>query len=393
VRPSLVSAKVGGEIEVRVSAEHVAHLAGCQFDLRFDPDLLEVISVEEGEFMGLDGVETFWRDPDIDNDVGLISGAAITRKGGTGVEGSGTVAIIKFKAKNAGSSLLKLENVTLSDVDLNPIGVNVVTASVKIGEVLKSWDIDKSGTVDIFDLVFVSRHFGETITYPLPDPTAPNPDVDGNGMVDVFDLVLVSKHFGEEIMPGAPTLLDVYLTATVIRTRNGIKLKFERPVWAIWSENIEPSDNAVIVLKTPKGKSLALALREPVDELSLRRIDPSLPIVGIDSDMRLVSIRLKNMPDRTVLLPNYPNPFNPETWIPFQLAEDADVTIRIYDLRGNLIKTLDLGHLKAGYYTSRSSAAHWDGRNELGERVASGVYIYRMKVGDKAFTGKMVILK
>ncbi|HEX28712.1 TPA: hypothetical protein ENG04_01380, partial [Candidatus Poribacteria bacterium] len=109
--------------------------------------------------------------------------------------------------------------------------------------------------------------------------------------------------------------------------------------------------------------------------------------------VRLVDGEVRVVPCETALLPNYPNPFNPETWIPFQLAKEADVVIRIYDVRGNLIRTLDLGRLCAGYYTSRSSAAYWDGRNEIGERVASGVYVYQMVVGDKGFVRRMVILK
>ncbi|HID55669.1 TPA: hypothetical protein EYP37_04005, partial [Candidatus Poribacteria bacterium] len=91
--------------------------------------------------------------------------------------------------------------------------------------------------------------------------------------------------------------------------------------------------------------------------------------------VRLVDGKVRVVPRETVLLPNYPNPFNPETWIPFRLSEDGDVVIRIYDAVGRLVKKLELGYLRAGYYTSRHSAAYWDGRNELGERVASGVYI------------------
>jgi PKD repeat protein len=124
---------------------------------------------------------------------------------------------------------------------------------------------------------------------------------------------------------------------------------------------------------------------EPV----LHRITPEEIAAGLVR----IKIQLRPTPKRTALLPNYPNPFNPETWIPFQLAKESDVKIRIYDMTGKLIRTLNLGHLRAGYYTSRHSAAHWDGRNEMGERVASGVYIYQMRAGDKVFARKMVILK
>ena len=98
-------------------------------------------------------------------------------------------------------------------------------------------------------------------------------------------------------------------------------------------------------------------------------------------------------PKETTLLPNYPNPFNPETWIPYQLAASADVSISIYSADGKLIRTLDLGHRSVGIYESRSRAAYWDGRNEVGEPVASGVYFYTLTAGDFTATRKMLIAK
>jgi Leucine-rich repeat (LRR) protein/mono/diheme cytochrome c family protein len=98
-------------------------------------------------------------------------------------------------------------------------------------------------------------------------------------------------------------------------------------------------------------------------------------------------------PDQTALLTNYPNPFNPETWIPYQLTDAADVTMTIYATDGKVVRTLILGHQPAGYYTGRSRAAYWDGRNTLGERVASGVYFYTLTAGDFTATRKMLIRK
>ena len=88
-----------------------------------------------------------------------------------------------------------------------------------------------------------------------------------------------------------------------------------------------------------------------------------------------------------------PNPFNPETWIPYQLAENASVTLTIYDTTGVVVRRLDLGHRLAGYYTNRGKAAHWDGRNESGEPVASGVYFYQLATPSFRDLRRMVILK
>ncbi|RKU12905.1 hypothetical protein C6503_16655 [Candidatus Poribacteria bacterium] len=99
------------------------------------------------------------------------------------------------------------------------------------------------------------------------------------------------------------------------------------------------------------------------------------------------------IPVETSLLPNYPNPFNPETWLPYQLAKPADVTLTIYDIQGRVLRRLDLGHQRAGIYHSRTRAAHWDGRNTHGESVASGVYFYTLTAGDFTATRKLLIRK
>jgi flagellar hook assembly protein FlgD len=99
------------------------------------------------------------------------------------------------------------------------------------------------------------------------------------------------------------------------------------------------------------------------------------------------------VPQKTTLLQNYPNPFNPETWIPYQLANNSTVVIKIYNFSGQLIRTLELGNNRAGYYTTPSQAVYWDGKNESGEFVSSGVYFYTIQGDNFAATRKMVLLK
>jgi len=98
-------------------------------------------------------------------------------------------------------------------------------------------------------------------------------------------------------------------------------------------------------------------------------------------------------PEHNELLQNFPNPFNPETWIPFKLNDEGKATIEIYNLNGTLVKRLSLGHLKPGYYLSPDKAAYWDGRNRLGETVASGVYFYMLRMGEFRAVRKMVVLR
>ena len=106
-----------------------------------------------------------------------------------------------------------------------------------------------------------------------------------------------------------------------------------------------------------------------------------------------VPVTLNNLNYLTELLPNYPNPFNPETWIPYRLAEDAEVTLTIYDAKGQVVRTFALGHQSAGAYETRDKAVYWNGRNGFGEPVASGIYFYTLSTGDYSSTRKASILK
>ena len=138
-------------------------------------------------------------------------------------------------------------------------------------------------------------------------------------------------------------------------------------------------------------------------EISAQSADPLIIVEPLEytvtvEDVRQGWIQLPaliayEIPAETALLHNYPNPFNPETWIPYQLAHAADVTLTIYDTQGVLVRQLDLGYQQAGYYTNKTRAAYWDGRNHLGEAVGSGVYFYHLSAGDYSTLRKMVILK
>ena len=119
----------------------------------------------------------------------------------------------------------------------------------------------------------------------------------------------------------------------------------------------------------------------------------ALSIMSTNAAIASAPAMLQGLPDETRLDPNYPNPFNPETWIPYQLSKPADVILSIYSVDGKLVRTLVLGHQIAGIYHGKSRAAYWDGRNEFGESVVSGVYFYTLRTDDFTATRKMLILK
>ena len=131
-------------------------------------------------------------------------------------------------------------------------------------------------------------------------------------------------------------------------------------------------------------------------------LEVQLEILRVKSDgspkylrtLRLIKDILATMrPNKTKLLVNYPNPFNPETWIPYHLANPSNVRISIYNMQGVVVRRLELGHQQAGYYTSRNLAAYWDGTNDVGESVTSGVYFYQLQADNRSYLRKMVILK
>lgn len=200
-------------------------------------------------------------------------------------------------------------------------------------------DVNQDGTVNVQDLVLVANEIG----HPGPPNAGANADINADGAVNILDLVQIANNFGEGA-PAAPTANPP--TAEQIQS---------------WINQARQADDGSQVF------------RRGIDVL----------------EVLLRSVR----PETTVLLPNYPNPFNPETWIPYQLASESDVKITIYDTRGALVRALVLGHQSAGYYTGRSRAVYWDGRNNLGESVASGVYFYQLQTDKTSLMRKMVILK
>ena len=141
-----------------------------------------------------------------------------------------------------------------------------------------------------------------------------------------------------------------------------------------------------------------------VKETKLHSVQPlvqPLELQLADSRTREIPVAVVNervsmrelFPDKPMLMQNYPNPFNPETWIPYQLSTDSEVVISIYNSNGERVRQLDLGYQPVGTYRDRAKAAYWDGRNEFGETVASGVYFYHLSAVDYSATRKLVILK
>ncbi len=141
------------------------------------------------------------------------------------------------------------------------------------------------------------------------------------------------------------------------------------------------------------GDTLEVIVTDTDGNIASERFNFTVDTAHLEDAVMTVSLDSIGTPKRSQLLQNYPNPFNPETWIPYQLSEDASVSVSIYDTTGQLVRTLSLGFQSAGFYNSRERAAYWDGRNALGERVASGIYFYQLTTPSFQQTRRLVIVK
>ena len=173
-------------------------------------------------------------------------------------------------------------------------------------------------------------------------------------------------------------------TGTVASQRVNSDAKRTSAVWADMNRKsvVEAGDKVEITLHDERGAIVSGPFQRTVTTADIRNAFLTL-------QLRVGDVQPKD----TILAQNFPNPFNPETWIPYQLNKATEVTIHIYDASGRLVRTLNLGWQPTGSYMTASSAAYWDGRNEVGERVASGIYFYTLQTQDFTATRKMVILK
>ena len=245
------------------------------------------------------------------------------------------------------ATLRLAENPILDTTVLSPLTQRVPPVDIDISvSQYPPWDVNQDGRVNATDSALVTAALGQS----GGDIVLRRTDVNGDGTVDNADVLLVTENFDENAA-GAPSIVDILA-------------------------GLRPLDREML---------------EAQLEILIAESDGSL------KDLRTIallqSLLTKLHPDKTRLFANYPNPFNPETWIPYQLADSSDVQIFIYDVRGTVVRHLKLGYQPTGYYIERKHAAHWDGRNAMGESVASGIYFYQLQTDNISLLREMVILK
>ena len=203
----------------------------------------------------------------------------------------------------------------------------------------------------------------------------PNPaDVNGDGVVNIFDLTLVAQAMGTGDGQGDVNGDGVVNVFDLVQVAGAIGGGGAAPS----THSLDPSMINAADIESWLAGAQGLGVGDANFQRGIRFLEGLIAALT---------------PKETTLLPNYPNPFNPETWIPYRLAREAEVAITIYDTKGTVVRRLALGNQSAGYYAERGKAAYWDGRNEDGEAVASGIYIYQFRAGDYAASRRMVIVK
>ena len=328
---SVASPAIGQQIEFMLNITESEAVAGYQATVQFDTTALRYVSGANGDFLP---AGAFFVQPVVEGNLVKLNAASLAGES----NGDGRLATLTFEVIAVKASTLTLSDVLLSNSAGESAVPQVENAQITEPTGLKG-DINEDGVVNIQDLVLVAGQFGQS--------GQNNADVNKDGVVNIQDLVLVAGAFGNTA--AAPALRSQALAMLNAADVQG---------WLTQAHGLNLTDAA-----------------------SQRGI--------IFLEQLLSSL----IPKETALLHNYPNPFNPETWIPYRLAKDAEVTLHIYAVNGTLIRRLALGHQPAGLYQNRSRAAHWDGRNEFGEPVASGVYFYTLTAGEFTATRKMLITK
>ena len=330
----------GDRFTVNINAETAFDLGQWRLDIAFDPAALEAVNVSEGDFLKMNSGTTTFQSGTIDNAAGNITGLSAERQGDQGVSGAGSLLHVAFRAISNGETKVTLQNLQFNASAGWSVPVAPYEISLTVEEQVVAGDVDGNGQVNILDLVFVAQRLGKSV--PADSPA----DVNGDGVVNILDLVEVARHFGNTAAPAATMIV---------------------------TESVDPATIAAWIAQARLEDDGSLAFKQGI--ANLQNLLASL------------------MPEKTALHHNYPNPFNPETWIPYQLATPAEVALAIYDMNGQMVRRLAVGHQAAGMYQSRSRAIYWDGRNQFGESVASGLYFYTLTAGEFSATRRMVILK
>jgi len=270
------------------------------------------------------------------------------------------------------------------------------------GSALMAADVDHDGDVTPTDASIIMQYVVELI-WEFPEPQQSSPSIDiSNCLISLPDLVAEA---GDSIdVPIRLTAKDVYAGYFALSYDSELLKPLNVSVTEFTKENSVEYKSENGMLKISMAGSESITLEEAILNISFEVLPKAAE--GTTTPIKFERASLNDFsgitkkdgsitvnPTATVLHQNYPNPFNPETWIPFKLAKDANVVVTIFDLNGKIVKTIDLGKKQVGSYMTKEKAVYWDGKNELGEHVASGIYFYSLQANNFSCVKKMLIIK
>ena len=396
---------VGSAFTTEVGIENATGLSEIRFTLAFDPEYLGFMKVIEGDLLTEGNAEA---DLSVIHTAPGVITVEFQQGSDDSVSGTGTIAEIAFQTMSSGESAL-----ILKDADISGEEISIQTPSLTITSVKP--DLNDDGTVDVFDLVLVGKEFGQT-------GMETGADINEDGIVNIFDLVLVARHFGETLFAASPPRRTTDAPEVNLELENvsaleaglfraDIRLESDTTFSGFQFDLISSSDAIEIVQLKPgerlntqrsgfywrspnvsgnRIEGIAVAALWPIasfsqpnaviGELIFKPRRDTVEATFRFENIRVISSDLRYLQtpaaiDRVLLtrsplqnrhFNNFPNPANPETWIPFQLEAAADVRVSIYDITGGLVRHIDLGHQSAGHYLSKARAVHWDGKNRHG---------------------------
>ena len=441
---SVESPEIGEQLTFSLNIADGANVAGYQATVQYDTTALMFVQSANGNYLP-DG--SFFITPVVGTSTVQLAASSLAGES----NGDGTLATITFEVVAAKASTVQLANVLLTDSSAGTSTPEIenaeITESSQIGIIFPDDLItDKAfGTNTTYFIVnaqypiltgvsdadilygscIITLHIPDNVQgFVFPIQTKEEELQDAS-----VDLII---SLGINIIPLGGTLVDVLNLFSKANDLQNRDLKIELHTSPRHREPPETVTECIVLLKHPvnerpnelditieqqyRDRNMSSTRIDKVSETKRWNIDddgwaaptakvtvfnyPPIQLLPAEVQRYLQSLfseygttEIGLTPKKTALLANYPNPFNPETWLPYQLASPADVTLTIYAADGTMVRTLDVGYQPVGIYQSRSRAAYWDGRNTLGEPVASGLYYYKLTAGNFTATRKMLIRK
>jgi hypothetical protein len=439
-------ASPGVQVKVQLSITDASRIASGDIMLKYDPNILTV-----GEVKGTTLVSGMSITPNI-NVLGQIK---IAMAGASAIpSGSGSLIDITFtvnsKANVGTETMIQLVDTALYDESGKVIPMNFENGTIKVKQACIKGDVNGDGNIKSNDATLILR-----IVAGLLEPNDYQKcaaDFNGDGKIASNDAMLVLRKAAGLEAPAKDLITDRHISISLLVSpsneegtkseAHGLKgeiisvpitvdnadilssgdmsisydSKVLRAIDVLVSPNNEEGTNDGLLMASnisqPGLIHISFAGLERLNDVKLAEIKfevltddvspltfkmaelysrDALPLISKVTNKQFRSWAVA--PERSALLQNYPNPFNPETWIPYQLHEASEVVIRIHNVTGELVREIKLGYKPAGQYTTQDRSAYWNGRNEAGEHVSSGVYFYNIQAGKYSSTMKMIVTK